>query len=182
MLDGSWVRTSTTNLGTRCRGAVHPNLPVRTPTRAARRGGQHWPKATARRRAAVLTAASTAPALPRPGPAFGVDRQRTEGSPPWAQISRRNLVFGWVHLDPDHEACIRFKGEAPGRRAHSADGIHCSHGSSRVTATSDRDQRPCASARPVAEIVPAITPTQAAAARRPPARCRSLPCATERSV
>src|SRR3954454_22771470 len=28
-------------------------------------GGQHWPKATARRRAAVLTAASTAPTLPR---------------------------------------------------------------------------------------------------------------------
>jgi hypothetical protein len=26
-------------------------------------------------------------------------------------------------LDPDHEAVIRFDGEAPRRRAHSADGI-----------------------------------------------------------
>src|SRR4051794_3071605 len=48
------------------------------PEGAARSGGQHWPKATARR-AAVLTAASTAPALPKPGSAFGIDRQRTEG-------------------------------------------------------------------------------------------------------
>ena len=39
------------------------------------------------------------------------------------ESSRRDLVFGWVRLDPDHEAVIRFKGEAPGRRAHSLVGI-----------------------------------------------------------
>jgi hypothetical protein len=37
--------------------------------------------------------------------------------------SRRDLVFGWVRLDPDQEAAIRFKGEAPGRRAHSVGGL-----------------------------------------------------------
>ena len=39
------------------------------------------------------------------------------------ESSRRDLVFGWVRLDPDHEAVIRFKGEAPGQRAHSLVGI-----------------------------------------------------------
>ena len=39
------------------------------------------------------------------------------------ESSRRDLVFGWVRLDPDHEAAIRFKGEAPGRRAHSVGGL-----------------------------------------------------------
>jgi hypothetical protein len=39
------------------------------------------------------------------------------------EVSRRDLVFGWVRLDPDHEAAIRFDGEAPGRRAHSSIGI-----------------------------------------------------------
>jgi len=39
------------------------------------------------------------------------------------EVSRRDLVFGWVRLDPDHEAAIRFDGEAPRRRAHSSIGI-----------------------------------------------------------
>ena len=33
--------------------------------------------------------------------------------------SRRDLVFGWPRRGPDHEAVIRFGGEAPRRRAHS---------------------------------------------------------------
>ena len=66
--------------------------------------------------------------------------------------SRRDLVFGWARRDPDHEAAIRFDGEAPGRRAHSSVGI-AAMGSLRVTATSDRDQRPATRARPVTEIV-----------------------------
>jgi hypothetical protein len=37
--------------------------------------------------------------------------------------SRRNLVFGWSPRDPNHEADIRFGGEAPKRRAHSPYGI-----------------------------------------------------------
>ena len=53
-----------------------------------------------------------------------------EGSPPMGrENSRRDLVFGWARRDPDHEAAIRFDGEAPGRRAHSSVGIaamaHC---------------------------------------------------------
>ena len=47
-----------------------------------------------------------------------------EGSPPMGrENSRRDLVFGWARRDPDHEAAIRFDGEAPGRRAHSSVGI-----------------------------------------------------------
>src|SRR5689334_24036831 len=65
------------------------------------------------------------------------------------EASRRDLVFGWVRLDPDHEAAISFKGEVPGRRAHSVGGL-AYHGPSRDTATSDRDQRPGANARPPA--------------------------------
>jgi len=41
-----------------------------------------------------------------------------------ARYSRRNLVFGWVLRDPDHEATIRFSGEAPRRRAHSRYGFN----------------------------------------------------------
>ena len=97
-----------------------------------------------------------------------------EGSPPMGrENSRRDLVFGWARRDPDHEAAIRFDGEAPGRRAHSSVGI-AAMGSLRVTATSDRDQRPATRARPVTEIVlsagPAIMPPLLAAARRPRAR------------
>jgi hypothetical protein len=160
------------------KGAVSSSRPSTEVRRAQRRStlaeGQRR-----RRRAAVLTAASTAPAWPRPGPLAARCWRKSRanrGEPAMgARSSRRDLVFGRVRLDPDHEAAIRFEGEAPGRRAHSSDGIR-SHGPSRVTATSDRDQRPCVSGRSVAEITLAgltIMPTLAAAVRRPPARCPS---------
>jgi hypothetical protein len=51
--------------------------------------------------------------------------------------SRRTLVFGWPGSGPDHEAIIRFGGEAPRRRAHSNE--RCDdHVLARVTTTSDR--------------------------------------------
>ena len=40
----------------------------------------------------------------------------------WARSAATLYSVGSV-LDPDHEAVIRFDGEAPRRRAHSADGI-----------------------------------------------------------
>ena len=47
-----------------------------------------------------------------------------EGSPPMGrENSRRDLVFGWARRDPDHEAAIRFSGEAPRWRAHSGLGF-----------------------------------------------------------
>ena len=52
---------------------------------------------------------------------FGIVDPR--GAHAWARCSRRNLVFGWVMQDPDHEATIRFCGEAPRRRAHSGLGF-----------------------------------------------------------
>src|SRR6516164_2633500 len=50
--------------------------------------------------------------------------ERPEGSPPLGAKHRAATLYsvGSV-LDPDHEAVIRFDGEAPRRRAHSADGI-----------------------------------------------------------
>jgi hypothetical protein len=38
-------------------------------------------------------------------------------------ISRHNLVFGGSISDRNHDAAMRIGGEAPRRRAHSADGI-----------------------------------------------------------
>ena len=38
-------------------------------------------------------------------------------------VLRRNLVFGGPASGPDHEAIIRFGGKAPGRRAHSSNGV-----------------------------------------------------------
>src|SRR5436309_9770212 len=50
--------------------------------------------------------------------------ERPEGSPPMGGKHRAATLYsvGSV-LDPDHEAVIPFDGEAPRRRAHSADGI-----------------------------------------------------------
>ena len=50
----------------------------------------------------------------------------TRGEPAhWARSKHRAATLYSVGsvLDPDHEAVIRFDGEAPRRRAHSADGI-----------------------------------------------------------
>src|ERR1700722_19587617 len=52
---------------------------------------------------------------------FGIVDPR--GAHARARCSRRNLVFGWAMRDPDHEATIRFCGEAPRRRAHSGHGF-----------------------------------------------------------
>ena len=56
---------------------------------------------------------------------------RPRGARLGRKTSRRDLVFGWTSLDPDHEAAMRFGGEAPGRRAHSHLGIEAMplHGS-----------------------------------------------------
>jgi hypothetical protein len=40
-----------------------------------------------------------------------------------ARNARHNLVFGWVHGNPDHEAAIRFSGKAPKWQVHSGLGI-----------------------------------------------------------
>ena len=78
----------------------------------------------------MLMAASTAPPWPGPGAlsphaSIAATGSRTNRGEPamGREVSRRDLVFGWVRLDPDHEAAIRFKGEAPGRRAHSVGGL-----------------------------------------------------------
>jgi hypothetical protein len=55
------------------------------------------------------------------------------------RTSRRTLVFGWPLSGPDHEAIIRFSGEAPGRRAHSTERSD-DHVGVRVTTTSDRER------------------------------------------
>ena len=51
-------------------------------------------------------------------------QERAEGSPPWRAKARAATLYSvgsaW---DPDHEAAIRFEGEAPGRRAHSVGGV-----------------------------------------------------------
>ena len=66
--------------------------------------------------------------------------------------SRRNLVFGGSARDPDHEAVIRFGGEAPRWRAHSVDGViaRLEFG---FTTASDQSRQPAASpaARPVSK-------------------------------
>jgi len=56
-----------------------------------------------------------------------------------ARRSRRNLVFGGSPREPDHEAVIRFGGEAPRRRAHSNERFN-DHVPARVTTTSDRER------------------------------------------
>src|SRR3954462_13703264 len=43
----------------------------------------------------------------------------TEGSPPGARDIAPRPCIRLDRLDPDHEAAMRFGGEAPGRRAHS---------------------------------------------------------------
>ena len=59
--------------------------------------------------------------------------ERTEGSLPLAcETSRCTLVFGGPMRKPDHEAVIRFGGEAPRRWAHSCMGISVSSGIYRV--------------------------------------------------
>jgi hypothetical protein len=55
------------------------------------------------------------------------------------ETSRRILVFGWPRAGPDHEAVIRFDGEAPRRRAHSNERFD-DHVPARVTTTSDRER------------------------------------------
>ena len=50
--------------------------------------------------------------------------KRPEGSPPLGAKHRAATLYAVGSArDPDHEAVIRFSGEAPRRRAHSADGI-----------------------------------------------------------
>ncbi len=66
------------------------------------------------------------------------DRKRTEGSLPWRATDRAAYLYSvgsaW---EPDHEAVIRFGGEAPRRRAHSNERFD-DHVPARVTTTSDR--------------------------------------------
>ena len=56
-----------------------------------------------------------------------------------AHSLRRNLVFGRIFPDPDHDAVIRIGGEAPGGGPILESGVE-RHGLLRVAATSDRDQ------------------------------------------
>ena len=87
--------------------------------------------------------------------------------------------------DPDHEAAMRFGGEAPGRRAHSGNGIEAmvllGSPPPRIVNSSPsrgRDRVPKSCLRS-SSILPVRPP---AAAPRPPARCRLLPCATARAA
>src|SRR4051794_33106885 len=106
---------------------------------------------------------------------------RSEGSSPSAaRISRRELVFGGVPRDPDHDAAVRIGGEAPGRRAHSAPRLG-GHASARVTATSDRHRPPSTAAWRGAET-PSREAVRSSRSRRPQgealrhlARGRQLP-------
>jgi hypothetical protein len=66
--------------------------------------------------------------------------QRTEGSPPSGAKDRAATLYSvGPTREPDHEAAIRFGGEAPRRRAHSNERLN-DHVLARVTATSDRDR------------------------------------------
>ena len=56
-----------------------------------------------------------------------------------ARRSRRNLYSVGPMREPDHEAVIRFGGEAPRRRAHSNVRFN-DHAETRVTTTSDRER------------------------------------------
>jgi hypothetical protein len=70
----------------------------------------------------TLTVASTAASCRRSGRRSAYDHPR--GARLGRTTSARaELVFGWTHLDPDHEAVIRFCGRAPRRRVHSFRGI-----------------------------------------------------------
>jgi hypothetical protein len=77
--------------------------------------------------------------------------ERPEGSPPLGAKHRAATLYAVGSArDPDHEAVIRFSGEAPRRRAHSADGIEAMELFG-VTATSARYRRPVTKARPDVE-------------------------------
>src|SRR4029453_5187881 len=77
--------------------------------------------------------------------------ERPEGSPPLGAKHRAATLYAVGSArDPDHEAVIRFSGEAPRRRAHSADGIEAMELFG-VTATSARHRRPVTKARPDVE-------------------------------
>src|SRR5260370_40197684 len=59
----------------------------------------------------------------RPGVGQMIVLITNRGEPAMGRVtSRHNLVFGWTRAGPDHEAAIRFSGEAPRRRAHSSVG------------------------------------------------------------
>src|SRR6516164_7147382 len=63
------------------------------------------------------------------------------GEPAVGRVSRAATLYSVGSMsDPDHEAAIRFSGEAPRWRAHS--GLGSSHDCVRVTTTPDHDQRP----------------------------------------
>src|ERR1700677_56635 len=67
-------------------------------------------------------------------------RRRTEGSPPLRAKTRAAPLYSvGLNPRPDHEAIIRFGGEAPTQRAHSNERFddNCL---ARVTTTSDRNR------------------------------------------
>jgi hypothetical protein len=130
-------------------------------------------------RQAVLTAASTAPCWPgrerfcRMLNRVTGSRTNPRGARQWA---RELAPRPCIRLGPPGTRTMKqpFASTARLRAAGTFFYRHRSHGSLRVTATSDCDQRPATRARPVTEIVlsadPAIMPPLLAAARRPRAR------------
>ncbi len=71
----------------------------------------------------------------------------TEGSLPLGAITRAATLYSVGPVrGPDHEAVIRFEGEAPSWWAHSADGV-IARPCAGFTATSDQCRQPVASAR-----------------------------------
>src|SRR5690349_20332452 len=97
-------------------------------------------------------------------------------------MSRRDLVFGWIPGDPDHEAAMRFGGEAPGRRAHSQLGLQAMplYGSPppRTVVSALRQERG-RTPKPY-ESAPLAAVRRLAAARRRAGPRRWRPCATRR--
>ena len=77
----------------------------------------------------------------RQRPARGSMHDVPRGARPLARITAPRACIRWTRRGPDHDAAMRIGGGAPGRRAHSSTRLG-SHRNARVTATSDRHQRP----------------------------------------
>ena len=102
--------------------------------------GEHPPFATPEHRATCLAVSGTVLALEPYSHWKQAREQRTEGSPPSGAKDRAATLYSvGPTREPDHEAAIRFGGEAPRRRAHSNERLN-DHVLARVTATSDRDR------------------------------------------
>ena len=102
--------------------------------------GEHPPFATPEHRATCLAVSGTVLALEPYSHWKQAREQRTEGSPPSGAKDRAATLYSvGPTREPDHEAAIRFGGEAPRRRAHSNERFN-DHVPARVTTTSDRER------------------------------------------